>query len=204
LLHTAASWARSRHLKKLGDIAVVSSGTTPSRSNSEFFDGGTIPWVKTTDLNNSFITETEECVTPLAKVKLNPACSVLVAMYGGFKQIGRTGYLTMPAATNQALSVLRVDKREVLPIYLLFWLNAKVEVWKRIASSSRKDPNITGSDVAGFPVQFPEPDEQLKIIDCVSPIDETIAGQVKKLDALRSHKKGLMQRVFPMLEERRQ
>ena len=186
--------------KKLKDIAEVSSGTTPRRSNPEFFEGGTIPWVKTTDLNNSFITETEECVTSLAKVKINPVGSILVAMYGGFKQIGRTGYLTKPAATNQALSVLQVDAKEVLPIYLLFWLNAKVEVWKRIASSSRKDPNITGSDVASFPIQFPELGEQQKIADCVSCIDAAITGQAEKIDGLHSHKKGLMQQLFPQLE----
>lgn len=185
----------------LGDIATIKSGSTPLRSNLEFFEGGSIPWVKTTDLNNSFIFTTEECITPKAKARINPEDSILVAMYGGFNQIGRTGYLKVPAATNQALSVLNTDSDKVIPMYLLIWLNAKVENWKKIASSSRKDPNITGSDVSGFPIIFPmEKSEQQKIADCLSSIDNLISAQSQKLDALKTHKKGLMQQLFPSTE----
>ncbi|HEX7325869.1 MAG TPA: restriction endonuclease subunit S, partial [Rhodanobacteraceae bacterium] len=95
----APEWER----KKLGEISAISSGATPLRSKPEFYEGGTIPWVKTTDLNNSFIFGSQECVTPKAKVTINPVGSVVVAMYGGFNQIGRTGLLKIPAATIQAL-----------------------------------------------------------------------------------------------------
>lgn len=193
----AAEWEQSR----LGDIATIKSGATPLRSNLEFFEGGNIPWVKTTDLNNSFIYKTEECITTKAIAKINPVDSVLVAMYGGFNQIGRTGYLKVAAATNQAISVLNTDKKKVLPIYLHIWLNAKVEDWKRVASSSRKDPNITGSDVAGFPIIYPEITEQQKIADCVSSLDNLIAAQTQKLESLKTHKKGLMQQLFPAVDE---
>lgn len=181
----------------LADIARISSGTTPLRSNAEFFAGGTIPWVKTTDLNNSFITLTEEYITPKARARINPAGSVLVAMYGGFKQIGRTGCLTVPAATNQALSVLVLDQKRALPVYVLAWLNAKVEDWKRIASSSRKDPNITGTDVAKFPISLPSPAEQQRIASFLSNLDTLITAETQKLEALKTHKKGLIQQLFP-------
>lgn len=185
----------------LGDIATIRSGTTPLRSNTEFYEGGSIPWVKTTDLNNSFIFHTEECITHKASAKINPKGSVLVAMYGGFNQIGRTGYLKVPAATNQAMSVLYTDQDIVLPIYLLMWLNAKVENWKRVASSSRKDPNITGSDVGRFPIVYPTTTEQQKIANCLSSVDELITAQMQKLDALKTHKKGLMQQLFSSVDE---
>jgi len=187
----------------LADVAQISSGTTPIRSNLQFFAGGTIPWVKTTDLNNSFVTETEECITPKARARINTAGSVLVAMYGGFKQIGRTGCLRVPAATNQALSVLVLYRNRALPVYVLAWLNAKVEDWKRIASSSRKDPNITGADVAKFPIALPSPAEQQRIASCLSSLDALITAETQKLAALKTHKKGLMQQLFPSLEEAR-
>jgi type I restriction enzyme S subunit len=185
------------------DVAQISSGTTPLRSNLEFFAGGTIPWVKTTDLNNSFITETEEYITPKARARINPAWSILVAMYGGFKQIGRTGCLRVPAATNQALSVLVLNQNRALPVYVLAWLNAKVEDWKRIASSSRKDPNITGADVAKFPIALPSPAEQQRIASCLCSLDVLITAETQKLEALKTHKKGLMQQLFPSTEESR-
>lgn len=188
-------------VKVLSEIATIRSGTTPLRSESKFYSGGTIPWVKTTDLNNSFISRTEECITPAAKAKINPADSVLVAMYGGFNQIGRTGYLTMPAATNQAISVLSPKKDEILPIYLLTWLNAKVDFWKKIASSSRKDPNITSTDVANFPISYPCIKEQGELANLFSSLDELIAIESQKIDTLKAHKSGLMQRLFPMMSE---
>ena len=187
--------------KMLEDIASISSGMTPLRSNPEFYESGTIPWVKTADLNNSFIDETEEYITPKARATINPAGSVLVAMYGGFNQIGRTGCLRIAAATNQALSVLRVNHDKVLPVYLLAWLNAKVDDWKRIASSSRKDPNITGTDVAQFPIQIPSMAEQQRITDCLSSLDTQITAESEKLDALKTHKKGLMQQLFPIMDK---
>jgi type I restriction enzyme S subunit len=186
--------------KTLNDIGKITSGSTPARSNPKFFSGGSIPWVKTTDLNNSFIIETEEKVTPKAKVRTNPAGSVLIAMYGGFNQIGRTGCLTTPAATNQAISVLALDQKITIPAYVLAWLNAKVEVWKRIASSSRKDPNITGSDVAKFVIVLPETDEQQHIASCLSSFDALITAETQKLEALKTHKKSLMQQLFPSPE----
>jgi type I restriction enzyme S subunit len=186
--------------KTLGAIAEIKSGSTPLRTNDEFFVGGTIPWVKTTDLNNSFITETEEQITPKAKARVNPVGSVLVAMYGGFNQIGRTGCLSVPAATNQAISVLQLDHKSAVPVYVLAWLNAKVEDWKRIASSSRKDPNITGTDVAKFPITLPGISEQQRISDCLTSLDTLITAATQELETLKSHKKGLMQQLFPSAE----
>ncbi|WP_235204587.1 restriction endonuclease subunit S [Bordetella bronchiseptica] len=187
--------------KTLSQIAEIRSGSTPSRAESAFYSGGTIPWVKTTDLNNGFIARTEECITPAARARVNPAGSVLVAMYGGFKQIGRTGYLTLPAATNQAISVLNADENEVLPIYLLTWMNARVGDWKRIASSSRKDPNITGTDVANFPISYPDKDEQQKIADAVTTVNDGIEAQGNRIVSLKEHKVGLLQQLFPATSE---
>ncbi|MFN9970237.1 MAG: restriction endonuclease subunit S, partial [Phycisphaerae bacterium] len=184
----------------LGELSEISSGTTPLRANPEFFEGGTIPWVKTTDLNNSLITHTEECITAKAGARINPIGSILVAMYGGFKQIGRTGMLGMPAATNQAMSVLVVDPNQAVPVYVLTWLNAKVNYWKRIASSSRKDPNVTGSDVAAFPIRLPPIAEQKRIADCLGSFDAAIASGAAALDVIKAHKSGLVQRLFPCPE----
>ncbi len=185
----------------LSDVSTIRSGSTPSRSNPEFYEGGEIFWVKTTDLNNSSITVTEECVTSKAKIKVNAVGSVLVAMYGGFNQIGRTGILKVPAATNQALSVLSIDRKQVVPEYVLVWLNAKVGLWRKIASSSRKDPNITGSDVSNFPIYFPSIDEQLKIVGCILAVEEMISEQSLKISSLIAHKHGLIQKLFPVMDD---
>ncbi len=98
-------------------------------------------------------------MTDKTRARINPVGSVLVAMYGGFNQIGPTGYLKITVAKNQAISVFEADRERVLPIDLLMCLNAKVEDWKRITRNSRKSPNNTGADVASFPVVCPCIDE---------------------------------------------
>lgn len=186
-------------VKRLGDIAEITSGTTPSRNNSLFYSNGTIPWVKTTDLNNDVLNKTEELVTEAAveqtSLRLLPTGTVLVAMYGGFNQIGRTALLGINATVNQALSAL-VCKQGVLNSYVLAWLNCKVGDWKRLAASSRKDPNITGKDVERFPILIPKMEEQQRIVSVLSLWDTAIAKQTALIEQLTLRKRGLMQQLL--------
>lgn len=152
------------HLVRLEDVATFLGGSTPSRARPQYFGGG-IPWVKTTDLNNGLISETEESLSPLglteSSCKMIPAQAVLVAMYGGFNQIGRTGLLQQDSAINQALTAIIPDPQKLNPAFLLEWLNFRVGYWKRFAGSSRKDPNITKGDVEDFPVPSMPVDQQI-------------------------------------------
>ena len=128
---------------KLRDIAKIKSGSTPLRAK------GT-PWIKTLDLNNQEIIKTQEQITDLAlketSCSIFPVDTVLVAMYGGFNQIGRTGLLTTPSAINQALSGLILDPTKANPKYILNYLNGNIPQWKKFAASSRKDPSRTAKN----------------------------------------------------------
>lgn len=184
---------------KLGDLCYTSSGTTPSRSLADrYFRGGTVNWVKTLDLNNSLIDTTDEQVTNEAlsetSLRVYPPKTVLIAMYGGFNQIGRTGILEIPACVNQAITAVQcgscLDAR-----YLLSLLNFKVEYWKSVASSSRKDPNITSQDIRDFAFAFPDIKEQTNIADALSDVDALLA----QLDHLIAKKRDLKQAAMQQL-----
>ena len=186
---------------KLSDVAIVASGTTPARSEqSRYYDGGCTPWVKTGDLNNGFVATTDESLTPAAisecSVKIFPPDTVLVAMYGGFRQIGRTGRLAVSSAVNQALSTLQIEDQEVLPAFVQDWLNTRIGLWRRFAASSRKDPNITGTDVAAFPVAFPKATEQQRIANLSSTWDQAIELTEKLIAAKQKRKQALMQQLL--------
>ena len=88
---------------RLGTIGDWAAGATPNRKNSEYFIGN-IPWLKTGDLNDNYITYIPEHISEKAlqhsSLRLNPTGSVLIAMYGA--TIGKLGILTFPATTNQA------------------------------------------------------------------------------------------------------
>jgi type I restriction enzyme M protein len=154
-------------VERLGDIFQTKSGTTPARDTPAYFEGGHIHWVKTLDLNDGGVVTTDECVTDLALAEthldLLPIGTVLVAMYGGFKQIGRTGVLEIEATCNQAMTALLPSPR-VDPYYLNVVLISQRDHWKSVANSTRKDPNITKSDVLNFKLPLPDLEVQRAIV----------------------------------------
>ncbi|HDG8476645.1 TPA: restriction endonuclease subunit S, partial [Staphylococcus aureus] len=185
--------------KKLGEIFQIISGSTPLKSNKKFYENGNINWVKTTDLNNSKVTHSKEKITEYAmnslKLKLVPKNSVLIAMYGGFNQIGRTGLLKIDATINQAISALLMN-HETNPEFIQAYLNYQVKGWKRYAASSRKDPNITKKDIEQFKVPYVSINEQQKIGEFFSKLDRQIELEEQKLELLQQQKKGYMQKIF--------
>jgi type I restriction enzyme S subunit len=87
-----------------GEIYNTSSGGTPSRKRPEYFEGGSIDWVKSQELLDGFVIGTEERITPEAvensSAKVFPPNTVLIALYGA--TIGMLAILAGEAATNQA------------------------------------------------------------------------------------------------------
>lgn len=190
-------WQKSR----LGDVGRIKSGATPLRSEGDrFFAETGYQWVKTMDLNNGRITSTDECITDAAlketSCSIFPIGTVLVAMYGGFNQIGRTGVLARPSAINQAISAIQLDEKRADSEYVLAFLNGHVSAWKRFAASSRKDPNITRDDVLRFPVLLPPLPEQKKIAQILSTWDQAITATERLLENSQKRKKGLMQQLL--------
>ena len=154
-------------VEPLSALFATKSGTTPSRSRADYFQDGTIPWVKTLDLRDGPIKSTDERITQLAlddtHLSILPVGTVLVAMYGGFNQIGRTGVLEIEATHNQAMTALLPTER-VNPYFLNAILVAEKDYWKTVANSTRKDPNITKTDVLNFKLPLPPLPTQQAIV----------------------------------------
>jgi type I restriction enzyme S subunit len=185
-------------VKRLDGLCKIVSGATPYRETSEYFRNGTIPWVKTLDLDGTILFETDEKITELAlretSCRMLPAGTVMCAMYGGFRQIGRTGILGVDGATNQAIAALTIrDKSLIEPKFLNCSLIAGRPRWKTVAASSRKDPNITRQDVCGFRIALPPLKEQTAITDGVGALNETLWKNAAHLESLLHSKQGLLQ-----------
>jgi type I restriction enzyme S subunit len=91
----------------------VTSGGTPSRSNSSYWEGGTIPWIKTGELHDGYVDDAEEYITEAgineSAAKIFPENTILMAMYGDGRTITSLGILRNPAATNQACCAMIAD-----------------------------------------------------------------------------------------------
>lgn len=177
------------------DLADLGSGTTPLRARGPLYFGEGTPWVKTGDLNNTFIHRTEESLTERAiadcGVRVYPAGTVLIAMYGGFRQIGRTGLLRRRAAINQALTAISVRNGAVNSRFLQIQLNARIQEWRRLAGSSRKDPNITKEDIARFKIDVPPPGVQAHIVALHDSMENMTTTLRRLIDAKRRMRDGL-------------
>lgn len=185
----------------LHEVCSFGGGTTPPRSQHDrYFVGGNNNWIKTTDLNNSLIEISEEQITDLAiaetGLKKHPVGSVLVAMYGGFNQIGRTGYITQPSSINQALVAVKPKPKKLNSYYLLSELNYNVDYWKGVASSSRKDPNITSNDVKNYKIALPSVEEQTAIANALSDVDALLTELENLIDKKQAIKTATMQQLL--------
>ena len=147
---------------RLGSIGDWGSGATPSRSIPEYY-GGDIPWLKTGDLNDGYIEYIPENISRFAlektSVRLNPADSVLIAMYGA--TIGKLGILTFPATTNQACCACLPI--EICNEYLFYFLmSQKVAFVKQ--SEGGAQPNISKKKIVATLMPLPSLAEQYRIV----------------------------------------
>lgn len=155
---------------RLGDIGDWGAGSTPNRHEPKFYDNGTIPWLKTGDLNDGYITSIPEYITNFAleknSLKINPTGSVLIAMYGA--TIGKLGILGIEATTNQACCACQVYKG-VYNKYLFYYLmSQKKELQKRSEGSGQ--PNISREKIIKYLFPLPPIDEQKRIVQKIEEV----------------------------------
>ena len=184
---------------RLGDIFKTKSGATPLRDNPAYFKDGTIPWVKTLDLRDGPLHKTDECVSELALAETHleklPKGTVLVAMYGGLKQIGRTGVLEIEAASNQAMTAL-LPNPKVDPYFLNTVLISQRDYWKSVANSTRKDPNITKADVLNFKLPLPDLPAQRAIVADIEAEQALVNANHELIRRMEAKVKAAIDRVW--------
>ena len=148
---------------RLGDVGSWASGSTPSRSNPEYY-GGNIPWLKTGDLNDDYIIDTSEYITELAlnktSVRLNPVGSVLMAMYGA--TIGKIGILKIEATTNQACCAC-IPCNGIYNKYLFYFLLAYRKDFIKMGAGGAQ-PNISKEKIVTTVFPLPPLAEQKRIV----------------------------------------
>ena len=148
---------------RLGNIGDWGAGATPSRTHPEYY-GGNIPWLKTGNLTDSYIDAIPETITELAlektSVRLNPAGSVLIAMYGA--TIGKLGILSIAATTNQACCACfplgGLDNK-----YLFYFLMAQKPLFIKQGEGGAQ-PNISKEKIVSTLMPVPPLEEQRRIV----------------------------------------
>ena len=148
----------------LGMIGTWKAGCTPNKKNIDYYKNGTIPWMLTGDLNDNFITNIPNKITDLAykqtSLKLNPANSVCIAMYGA--TIGKLGILSFPSTTNQACCVCS-DYQGIFYKYLFYFLMQHKNEFIQQGFGGAQ-PNISKEKIISTLIPLPPLNEQNRIV----------------------------------------
>ncbi len=164
--------------KLLSELSTnISSGLTPLRSNAEFWENGTIPWLKTEQLGEKYIYETNEHISEAAlektSIKLFPENSLSIAMYGEGKTRGNLSILKKAMATNQACCNVAIDPDKADFEYVYYFLKTQYDELRNLSSGVRK--NLNSNDIKNYPIRLPESlDSQKKIANVLKAIDKKI------------------------------
>ncbi|WP_035345251.1 restriction endonuclease subunit S [Haploplasma modicum] len=161
-------------MSKINHIAIqISSGLTPLRSNNEFWNKREIPWLKTEQLGDFIITDTNEYISKQAldatSIKLFPKNTVSVAMYGEGKTRGNVSILGREMCTNQACCNIVVDDKKANYKYVYYWLKNSYIALRKLAAGVRK--NLNSDDIKNFDIDLKTREEQDKISNLLYSLD---------------------------------
>lgn len=180
------------------ELTHVISGGTPSRDVLEYWRDGTIPWVKTTELQNKIITEVDEHITSkglaASSAKIVPPNTTLIAMYGQGKTRGMTGYLGISASTNQACACI-LPSPEINSVYIWKYFELSYDKLRNMAKGGNQ-PNLNGNMIKNFPVLVPPIKRQEEYVQFVNQVDKSKVAVQKSLDEAQLMFDSLMQQYF--------
>ncbi|MGN8852186.1 restriction endonuclease subunit S [Anaerobiospirillum succiniciproducens] len=156
-------------------IGFWKAGATPSRSVKEYYENGTIPWLKTGDLTDGIISTVEEQITQDAldscTAHINPKGSVLIAMYGA--TIGKLGVLDIDCATNQACCACQINSSLIYNWYLFYYLMSQRANFIAQGAGGAQT-NISKTKITVYPIPLPPLAEQKRIVAKIEALFEQI------------------------------
>lgn len=189
-------------MEALETLAKRGSGHTPSKSFPEYYGGG-VKWVSLADskrLDAGFISESETEISELGIKKssavLHPAGTVLISRDAG---VGKSAVMAVPMAVSQHFIVWVCDVQKLSNWFLYYLLQLMKPIFERIATGSTIK-TIGLPFFKGLCIAVPSLPEQQRIADCLTALDTLITTATQELEALKTHKKGLMQQLFPSAE----
>ncbi len=186
-------WERIR-ISKAYD---TSSGGTPSRSHDEYFSDGTIPWIKTGELQDCVLIDTEEHITPEAvrksSAQIIPPNSVLMAMYG--VNIGMLGYTSIEATCNQACCVFR-DKLTASSKHYLFYYMKAIREYLLLIGFGAAQQNLSQDLIKQVKILWPTNDLISQFEKYVEPLYIETQNIIRKNDNLIKQRDLLLPRLM--------
>jgi len=188
----------------LGEVVRLQSGGTPSKSNPAYWNGS-IPWVSAKSMKRVFLSDAENHLTTAAiedGAKQVPAGTVLMLIRGMTLLKDVPVCITQRSMCfNQDVKALHATKILDAQYLLYLLLGSKSRLLKMVGIAGHGTGRFNTDELKGLDINLPKLAEQHRIAACLTSLDNRIAAQAAKIDTLKQHKRGLMQQLFPSLEE---
>ena len=183
-------------LSQIKDIASISSGSTPNRNNSEYWNGN-IAWVTTGELSSGHVNHTSELITVKAvketKMRIYPQGTLLMAMYGQGKTRGTVAILEIDAAVNQACAAITV--KDGKSKFLFYQLKNSYQDIRKLSNTGNQE-NLNADIIKTYQVPWAPDEEQERISTILTTQDKVIELKEKRLAEKQRQKKYLMQQLL--------
>lgn len=161
---------------ELGEICLTTSGGTPKSTEQKYYQNGTIKWLKSGEVANGFIYDTEQKITQEglhnSSAKILPIDTVLVAMYGA--TAGQVGLLKVESTTNQAVCGILPNDR-LIPEYLYYLLKEKKDYLISLSTGGAQ-PNISQTIIKKLRIPVPPLSIQREIVEEIESYQKVIDG----------------------------
>jgi type I restriction enzyme S subunit len=184
--------------RKLGEIADIIGGGTPSTSNSEYWDGD-IDWYAPAEIANQiFVESSQKKITQQgyenSSAKMLPTGTVLFTSRAG---IGKTAILCRKGCTNQGFQSI-VPHKDELDSYFIFSRTEELKRYGELVGAGSTFVEVSGKQMAVMPVMMPSTmQEQQQIGDFFRNLDNLITLHQRKYDKLQNVKKSMLEKMFP-------
>lgn len=173
-------------LKKLGEIARCYAGATPLTTKNEYWDGGTIPWIASGEVNKGTIYASDAYITEKgyesSSTKMVPAGSVLIALAGQGKTRGMVARTRLEACTNQSLCAI-VPIKDVNPDYLFFYMRTQYQNYRSMSSGEGGRGGLNLQIIKSIEIPVPSLQHQFEIVKILEKFEELSQGVSSSLPA---------------------
>ena len=165
--------------KTIGELSIrVSSGLTPLKSNKEFWENPIIPWLKTDQLGEKYIFDTNTKISKEAleqtSLRIYPENTISIAMYGEGKTRGNLSIIKAPMTTNQACCNIELDSKLADVEYVYYYLKTQYDALRKLSSGVRK--NLNSNDIKNYKIYIPESVRfQRSIVKILTSLDNKIS-----------------------------
>lgn len=183
----------------IGELSFVNAGATPSTVRSDFWDGN-IRWMNSGEVNLKRVYEVENRISELglkkSSTKLLPKECVLIGLAGQGKTRGTVAINYIELCTNQSIAAILPNQEKFNSEFLYHNLDNRYSELRGLSKGEGGRGGLNLQIIKSIDISLPSKDEQKKIADFLTAIDEKINSTTKQIELTQTFKKGLLQQMF--------